>query len=371
VPSGFKERGKVRSVGGTELSDRGERPSDEARELSVGGRRIGAGHPCFVIAEVGANHNRSPEMARELIDMAAEAGADAVKFQIYSAESLYSRRTPRHSNYDRDLFSLIKEIETPREWLPELAARCASRGILFFATPFDFEAADELDRVSSLFKIASFEIVDLPLIRHVASKGKPLIVSTGLADMGEIQDAYRACREAGNHEVAFLQCASVYPAPASIMNLRSMETMRRAFGVPVGLSDHTRGIHVSLAAVAMGASILEKHVTLDRTLPGPDHPFAIEPEELRDLVRQVREVESALGDGRKLGPAPEEVEYYEKARRSVHARVDIPEGAELTEEMLTVKRPGYGIRPKFLPLLPGRRARRAIGADEWITWDAI
>ena len=189
--------------------------------------------------------------------------------------------------------------------------------------------------------------------------------------MEEIEDAYLTCREAGNERLAFLQCASLYPAPPHIMNLKSMETIRRAFGVPVGLSDHTEGIHISVAAAAMGASIIEKHFTLDRTLAGPDHPFAIEPKELKELVRQIREVETALGDGRKLGPAPEEKEFYEKARRSVHSAVDIPEGSVITREMLTVKRPGYGIRPKYLSILLGRTAQKDIEADSWITWNMI
>lgn len=334
-------------------------------------RKIGGEAPVFVIAEIGANHNRSLSLAKEMIDAAVVAKADAVKFQIYSAETLYSRNTPRHSGYDKDLFSLIKEIETPRDWLPELAAYCEVRNILFFATPFDAAAVDELDAVSALFKIASFEIVDLPLIRYCASKGKPLLLSTGLASMEEIEDAYVTCRDAGNEQVAFLQCASVYPAPAHIMNLRSMETLRRAFGVPTGLSDHTRGIHVSVAAVALGASVIEKHFTMDRTMKGPDHPFAIEPDELAELVRQIRDVEAALGDGRKLGPAPEELEFYQKARRSLHAAVEIPEGTVITEDMVCAKRPGFGIRPKYLPLVLGRTARRRIEADEWITWEMV
>lgn len=334
-------------------------------------RSIGYAAPCFIIAEIGANHNRSLALAKEMIDAAVEAGADAAKFQIYSAETLYSRRTPRHSGYGKDLFDLIKEIETPRTWLPELADYCAKKGILFFATPFDNRAVDELDEVSSFFKIASFELVDLPLLRYCASKGKPMIISTGLANMEEIEDAYLACREAGNEQVAFLQCASMYPAPASVMNLRSMETIRRAFGVPVGLSDHTRGIHISVAAAAMGASIVEKHFTLDRTMAGPDHPFAIQPDELKELVRQIREVESSMGDGRKLGPTQEEMEYYKVGRRSIHAAVDIPAGTVILPEMLTCKRPGYGVRPKFLPQLTGRRAARDISADEWITWEMV
>ena len=335
------------------------------------GRSIGPGNPSFLVAEVGANHNRSLDLAKAHIDAAVAAGADAVKFQIYSAEELYSRRTPRHSGYEKDLFTLIREIETPRSWLPELRRYCDERKILFFATPFDHRAVDELDEVSDLFKIASFELVDLALIRYCASKGKPLIISTGLATMEEIEDAYLACREAGNERVVFLQCASVYTAPAHIMNLRAMETLSRAFGVPTGLSDHTRGIHVSLAAVAMGASVIEKHFTLDRTMAGPDHPFAIEPDELADLVRSCREIESAMGDGRKLGPSVEEREFYEKARRSLHAACDIAAGTVLTEEMVVCKRPGYGIRPKFLPLVLGRPVKADIASDQWITWEMV
>ncbi len=307
-----------------------------------------------------------------MIDMAAESGADAAKFQIYSAPTLYSAKIDSAARYDgASVSNLIKSVETPRDWLPELADYCAKKTIQFFATPFDMAAVDELDAVSGLFKIASFEIVDLPLIRHTASKGKPMIIATGLANLGEIEDAVVACRERGNDQITLLQCASCYPAPVSIMNLRAMETMRRAFGLPVGLSDHTRGIHISVAAVAMGAAVIEKHVTMDRTMEGPDHPFAIEPKELREMVRQIREVESALGDGCKRGPAPEEMDYYGLARRSLHALVDIPKGTRITDEMLISKRPGHGIRPKYLGWVVGRRAARDIAADSWLTMDML
>lgn len=334
-------------------------------------RYIGSEYPCFVIAEIGANHNQSLSLSKELIDAAVLAGADAVKFQIYSAETLYSRHTPKHSAYGQDLFTLIKNIETPRQWLPELAAYCEERSIIFFATPFDKTAVDELNEVSPLFKIASFELVDLDLISYTASKGKPIIISTGLATMGEIEDACAACRSEGNEQVVLLQCASLYPAPSSILNLRAMETMSLAFGVPTGLSDHTCGIHISTAAVALGASVIEKHFTLDRTMAGPDHPFAIEPHELKALVKQIREVESAFGNGRKQGPTPEEMEFYDKARRSLHAAVDIPAGTRITLEMLQTKRPGYGIKPKFQEYIIGRIARVDISADSWITWEML
>ena len=346
------------------------------QRLVIGERWIGDGEPCFIVAEAGANHNRDLGMAKELIAVAAEAGADAVKFQTYSAETLYSKQTPKFTYLegltDKSTWDLIKEIELPREWQAELAEEAKKRGILFMSTPFDHRAVDELDALGvPVFKVASFEIVDLPLVRHAASKGKPMIISTGLADYEDIQDALAACREAGNDKVVLLQCASLYPAPPERINLRAMETMRRAFGTLVGLSDHTLGIHVAVAGAALGACVIEKHYTLSRSLKGPDHPFAIEPGELRELVRQVREVEAALGDGRKLGPAPEEMEMHQKARRSLVAARAIPKGAHIERDMLTIKRPGFGIKPKYLDLVVGRVAKVAIEEDTVLTWEMV
>jgi sialic acid synthase SpsE len=342
----------------------------------VGTRWVGDGAPCFVIAEAGANHNRDLGMARELIAVAAEAGADAVKFQTYSAETLYSKKTPRFSYLegvsDKSTWDLIKSIELPRDWQPLLAEEARTRGIAFMSTPFDHQAVDELDALGvPAFKIASFEIVDLPLVRHAAATGKPMVISTGLADLEDIQDAVAACVAAGNRQVALLQCASLYPAPPARVNLRAMATMRQAFGVPTGLSDHTLGIHVPVAAAALGAAVIEKHYTLSRALPGPDHPFAIEPAELQAMVRQIHEVEAALGDGRKGAPHPDEVEMHQKARRSVIAARPIPRGTPIEPDMLTIKRPGFGIKPKHLPLVVGRTARVDIDEDTVLTWDMV
>ena len=349
---------------------------DEDMKLKVGERWIGDGQPCFVIAEAGANHNRDIGMAKELIAVAAEAGADAVKFQTYSAETLYSKKTPGFSYLasltDKSTFDLIKEIELPREWQADLAAEAAKRGLLFMSTPFDHRAVEELDALGvPAFKIASFEIVDLPLIRLAASKGKPMVISTGLANYEDIEDAVAACRAVGNDRIVLLQCASLYPAPPERINLRAMDTMRRAFGTLVGLSDHTLGIHVAVSAPAAGASVVEKHYTLSRTLKGPDHPFAIEPDELTTLVKQLREVEAALGDGRKTGPAPEELEMHEKARRSLVAARTIGRGTAITRDMLAIKRPGFGIKPKHADLVVGRIARVDIDEDTVLTWDML
>ncbi|RKX53340.1 MAG: N-acetylneuraminate synthase [Thermotoga sp.] len=341
------------------------------KKIKVGNRLVGEGEPCFIVAEAGSNHDGKLSQARELVDVAVEAGADAVKFQIYSAETLYSKKTPKFSTSEKPPWELIKKIETPREWIPDLKEYCDKKGIIFFATPFDFNAVDELDPYVDLYKVASFEIVDLSLIEYIARKQKPTIISTGLANMEEIEDAYLTYTKTGNDKLVFLQCASVYPAPPEIMNLRSMKTIRDSFGVITGLSDHTLGIYISVAAVAMGAKVIEKHFTLSRKLKGPDHPFAIEPNELKEMVKEIRDVEKALGNGKKLGPSAQELENYKKARRSIHAKVNIPKGTRITNDMLIIKRPGYGIKPKFINIVIGREVRKNIEEDQWITWDVI
>jgi sialic acid synthase SpsE len=352
-------------------------PSISMTSLKLGEREVGPGHACYVIAEAGANHDRDLDVARRLIDAAVEARADAVKFQTYSGRTLYSTKTPRFEYLGelgaKPAHELLDDIALPREWQPILAAHCRDAGIEFLSSPFDRDAIDELDALDvAAFKIASFELVDLPLIEYAASKGRPLILSTGMATLGEIEEAVDTAVAAGAGGTCLLQCASLYPAPPATMNLRTIPTLQAAFGVPVGLSDHTLGTHVACAAIALGAHLLEKHFTLDRARTGPDHPFAIEPGELTALVAQVRDVEAALGDGRKRGPSSEEaVEMYTKARRSVVAACDIPCGTRITREMLTTKRPGHGIRPKFIETLVGRCANTDIEADEVLTWNMV
>jgi sialic acid synthase SpsE len=345
--------------------------------MSIGSEIVGDGAPCYVIAEAGANHNRDLDTARRLIDCAADAGANAVKFQTYSGRSLYSTKTPRFDYLGelgaKPAHELLEDISLPREWQPLLATHCRERGVEFLSSPFDRQAIDELDALDvAALKIASFELVDHGLIAYAAATGRPLILSTGMASLAEIDDAMSAARQAGAMQIALLQCASLYPAPASIMNLRAIPALAAAFGVPVGLSDHTLGTHVASASVAVGAALIEKHFTLDRTMTGPDHPFAIEPRELKELVAHVRDVEAAMGDGRKLGPSPEEArEMYAKARRSVVAACAIPAGTAITAEMLCVKRPGYGIAPKFIDTLVGRVARVDIDEDEIVMWEML
>jgi N,N'-diacetyllegionaminate synthase len=346
-----------------------------AETFEIGGTPIGGGARCYVIAEAGANHNRDLGLAKELIDVAADAGADAVKFQTYTGQDLYSSRTPRFEYLadQRSPQELLDAIALPRAWQPELQAHATARGIHWFSSPFDRAAVDELAALGvPALKIASFELVDLGLIRHAAATRIPLILSTGMATYGEVEDALDAVAAAGGTEVALLRCASLYPSPPEIMNLRAMATMRDAFGVPVGLSDHTTGVAVAAGAAALGMAILEKHFTLDRAMDGPDHPFAVEPGELKAMVAGVRAVEAALGHGRLEGPSdPERAEMYTLARRSIIAAAAIPAGTTITEAMLTVKRPGYGVKPRDMALLVGRTATRDIPFDEVITWDMV
>ena len=344
--------------------------------IDFGGRLIGEGQPCYVIAEAGANHNGDYGLACELIDAAVDAGADAVKFQTYSGNTLYSSKAPKFDYLDgvsdKAPHELLEDIAMPRHWQPKLAEYCGDR-IDFLSSPFDRAAVDELDALDVRgFKIASFELVDLPFIEYAASKGRPLILSTGMATLGEIEEAIEAARRGGTDDVIILQCASLYPSPPEIMNLRSIPALRSAFGRPVGLSDHTLGIHVSVTSIAFEAALIEKHFTLDRTMDGPDHPFAIEPDELADLVAQVRDIELALGDGVKRGPSEAEAEeMYSKARRSIVAAEPIPAGSVVRRDQLTVKRPGHGIKPKFIEAVAGRTAAVDIEYDDIITWDMV
>lgn len=344
--------------------------------IATAGRAIGQGSPSYLIAEVGSNHNRDLGTARALIDVAAEAGVDAVKFQTYSGDRIYSKNA-RSESLERSSgqtpAELLEAISLPREWQAELAEHARAQGLDFFSAPFDHEAVNELAELGvPLLKIASGEIVDLPLIRHAAATGIPLIISTGMATLAEVDEALAAAAQGGATAVALMQCASIYPARAERINLRAMETLRAAFGVPAGLSDHTMGVAVPIAAAALGAAMIEKHITLDRTTEGPDHPFATEPEELASMVAGIRDVEAALGDGRKAGPSPEErEESYTLARRSLIAARDLPAGTVLEPEMLNVKRPGSGIAPKHFDLVVGRALRDDVKADDVLTWEVV
>lgn len=348
------------------------------KEIRIGSKIIGDNHPTFIIAEAGSNHNQDLARAKEMIDVAVEAGVDAVKFQTFTAEKIAAKADDKimelEANYQDtadNLFELYKELEMPREWLGILRDYAAEKGIMFLSTPFDYEAVDELDELGiPAFKIASFESIDLPFLKYIAQKGKPIILSTGMANLGEIEEALEIIYNEGNRQVILLHCGINYPLAFSDVNLKAMDTMRQAFQLPVGYSDHTLGIAVPISVAARGGMVLEKHFTLDKNLPGPDHKFALEPDELKDMVKGIREAEAALGKPFKRS-LPSERIHYERGRRSIFAVEDIPSGTVITEEMLRVLRPGIGLKPKYYDLVVGRMARTDIKANEPISWDKI
>ena len=313
------------------------------------------------------------------IDVAVEAGADVLKFQIFSAEAIYSKKTPMASYLKNkklvkdgeSLWDIIKRIEIPRQWTPDLMAYCQQKGIIFLSTPFDLNAVDELEAAGvEAYKVASFEITHLPMLKKISATGKPIILSTGMASLEDIEIALAAIRSGGISEVALLHCAIAYPPKFEDINLRAMDTMHQAFGLPVGFSDHTMGHVTDVAAVARGACIIEKHFTLSRQQEGPDHPFSLEPGELKAMVEAIRQTEKLLGSPLKQHTAAEN-ELYRIARRSLVAAVNIPSGTVITEDMLAVKRPGFGIPVRHMEIVIGRTARRDIEEDDILTWEMI
>jgi len=349
----------------------------QMRKTKIGNPLIGHGRRTFVIAEAGINHNGNVNLAKKLIDVAKKAGADAVKFQTFKAEDVVSR-TAQKAEYQKKStgaeelqYEMIKKLELQERDFEDLFDYAHRKGIMFLSSPFDKRSVDLLDKLGvPAFKIASGEITNLPLLEHVARKKKPIILSTGMSTLAEIEEAVEAMRKVGVEEVILLHCVSSYPTKVEDMNLRAIETLRRAFGLPVGLSDHTLGITIPIAAVALGACVIEKHFTLDRSLPGPDHRASLEPNELKRMVEAIRAVEKAMGDGNKI-PTEEERQMQKVARRSIVARVTIPKGAIITEAMLDLKRPGTGIEPKYMNKVVGAVAKCRLEQDEPVTMDKL
>jgi N-acetylneuraminate synthase len=341
--------------------------------VTFAGRRVGPGQPCFIIAEAGVNHNGEVTRAKRLVDAARAAGADAVKFQTFKAERLaapaapkaaYQRKaTPRGESH----VAMLRRLELSEEAHGQVASHCRAQGILFLSTPFEEVSADMLDRLGlPAFKIASGDLTNGPLLAHVARKGKPMIVSTGMATLQEVDAAVRTIRSCGLRQIILLHCVSRYPADVAEANVRAMDVMRRTWRLPIGYSDHTLGIEVALAAVARGACVIEKHLTLDRSLPGPDHAASLDPREFAALVRGIRIVEAALGHGRKQ-PAPSEVETAVVARKSLVAAVPLQTGSRLTAEQIVIQRPGTGLPPAMLPHVVGRIVATRVDAGTVLT----
>jgi N,N'-diacetyllegionaminate synthase len=341
--------------------------TERSSAFDIGGMRIGEGR-CFVIAEAGVNHNGSAELAVRLIEAAVAAGADAVKFQTFKAELEISASAPKATyqqtatDPDESQLEMVRALELSDEEFAKLKTHCDERGIIFLSTPFDHSSVDLLNRLGvPAFKVSSGDITNLPLIRHMGGLGVPAILSTGMAYLEEVEEAAAVLAEARCPALAILHCVSNYPAAPEDTNLRAMDTLREAFGVPVGLSDHSAGIEIAIGAVARGAAVIEKHFTLDKTLAGPDHKASLDPTELRALVTGIRKIEAALGDGVKA-PRASESNTREVARRSLFLRVDLRGGQDIAPDDLIALRPAGGIPPNEIETVVGRHAVRDLAA---------
>lgn len=331
----------------------------------------------LIIAELSANHGHKLETALASVRKAKEAGADAIKIQTYTADTITIDcdndyfQIKHGTIWDgTTLYKLYQEAYTPWEWHQAIRDEARHAGLVFFSTPFDPLSVDFLDGLDvPFFKIASFEITDIPLIKYAASKGKPMILSTGIATLGEIDEAVRACRSAGNDDITLLKCTSAYPAPIEEANLATMANMRDVFGVEVGLSDHTIGWSTAVAAVALGARIIEKHFIIDRSIGGPDSEFSMEPDEFSFMVKAIRDAESAIGKVRYVGP--DEDLPARAFSRSLFVVADIAEGEEFTAANIRSIRPGYGLAPKHLGKVLGKHASRHIARGTPLGWDMI
>ena len=343
-------------------------------DILIGPKIIGSGAQVFVIAEIGINHGGSVIQAEKLIDAAADSGADAVKFQSYRVDRLLipsRERYVQQTDGSESAYQMLCRCELSWQDQEKLKKRADQRDILFMSTPFDQESADFLDSIDvPAFKIASGDITHVPLLQHIASKGKPVLLSTGMSYLSEVADAIWTLRSAGAKEIVLMHCVSSYPAMPSQMNLRALQTMQSYFELPVGLSDHSEGILLSLAAVPLGAVVIEKHFTLDKNASGPDHKASMDAADLKSLVSNLRDVEASLGDGRKR-PSDIEEESRHFGRRSIVAAVDIRAEEKIAEWMLTFKRPGSGLEPRFWEKVIGMTARRNIGKDTILQWEDL
>jgi pseudaminic acid synthase len=347
--------------------------------MQIGNRKIGLANQPFVIAEMSGNHNQSLERALEIVEAAAKTGAHALKIQTYTADTMtldldegeFFISDPNSLWKGTSLYKLYQEAYTPWEWHKPIFDRCRELGMIGFSTPFDDTAVDFLEELDvPCYKIASFENTDIPLIRKVAATGKPMIISTGMATVAELDETVRAARDAGCKDLVMLKCTSTYPATAENTNILTIPHMRELFGCEVGLSDHTMGIGVAVASVALGATVIEKHFTLRRADGGVDSTFSMEPEEMSALVVESKRAWQALGQVQ-YGIQSESEEKSTVYRRSLYVIKDITEGEQFSTENLRAIRPGRGMAPKFMPVVLGMRARKEIKRGTPLSWDLI
>ncbi|MCY8488906.1 pseudaminic acid synthase [Bacillus atrophaeus] len=347
-------------------------------EINIDGKSIGPHHPPFIIAEMSGNHNQSLERAFNIIEAAAKAGAHALKIQTYTADTMTLNMNTKDFTIEDNnslwsgstLYTLYQQAYTPWEWHKPIFDKCRELGMIPLSTPFDESAVDFLEDLGvPIYKIASFENTDIPLIKKVAATGKPIIISTGMATVAEIDETIRAAKEAGCKELILLKCTSTYPASPENTNISTIPHMKELFNCQVGLSDHTMGTGVAVASVALGATVIEKHFTLSRADGGVDSAFSLEPHELKELVIETERAWQALGQIT-YGPTDKEKASL-KFRRSIYVKKDIKAGEIFTKENIKVVRPGYGLEPKYFDLIIGRTAKKHISAGTPLGWDSI
>jgi pseudaminic acid synthase len=347
------------------------------RSIELSDRKIGDNHPVFIIAELSANHQQKFELAVETVKAIKKAGADAVKLQTYTPDTITIDSDNQYFQINqgtiwdgKTFYKLYREAYTPWEWQPELKNIAEDLGLICFSSPFDRTAVDFLEGMDvPAYKVASFEITDIPLIEYIASKGKPVIISTGIAKFDDISEAFSTCKKTGNEQIALLKCTSAYPAPLEDVNLLTIPDLAEKFSTVVGLSDHTPGISVPVAAVALGAKIIEKHFILDRKIGGPDAAFSLEPHEFSAMVQAVREAEKAMGK-----VSYELTEKMKKSRefaRSLFVVQDIKAGEPFTEANVRSIRPGYGLHPRHLKDVLGRKAKCDLSRGTPLAWDMV
>ncbi len=347
------------------------------KPIKIGDIKVGKKNPVLIVAELSANHLHDYELAIKIVKAAKEAGADAIKLQTYTPDTITLDcdnkyfRIKQETIWDgKTLYQLYEEAYTPWEWQPKLKEIAEDLGMLCFSSPFDKTAVDFLEKMNvPAYKIASFEITDLPLIEYVASKGKPIIISTGIAEIEDIEEAIEACKRTGNNQIILLKCTSAYPTPLEDVNLKTIEYLSKKFGTLVGLSDHTLGVSVPIAAVSLGACLIEKHLTFDRNLGGPDAAFSLEPDEFKSMVDSIREIEKALGSSDYR--LTEKMKKSKEFSRSLFIIQDIKAGDLLTKENVKSIRPAFGLHTKYLKEILGKKVKKDIKKGTPLNWELI
>ena len=345
------------------------------KDIKIGNKTIGENHPVYIIAEIGSNFNQNLEKAKELVDLAIEVGADAVKFQSFIADKIICKEAFEgltlsfQAKWNKPVWEVYKDAEFPREWHKEIYDYCNKKGITFFSSPYDREAVDLLDKIGcKCFKIGSGEISNIEFIKYIATKGKPLILGCGSTNMAEIEEAVNVIRSTGNNDLILLQCITNYPSPIDQANVRAMLSMKKVFQTIVGYSDHSIGDRVICTAVALGAKVIEKHFTFNKSSDGPDHPHSFDVPEFKAMVEHVREVEAALGSYEKfIVDAEKETVFLQ--RRSLFAATDVPAGTKISKEMISILRPQAGLLPKHEKDIIGLKTTKTLNKGDPITWE--